>query len=128
MEAKPPCSAEIIFVLWLCSLQPVRDKLDEWCLWRCIAAPPAVISAVLACFHMLRGCLGNKEPGGCSGTRQKSSPCKIRQALRRDICGTAPRASAFFSRFILRERCGHMCGLSARPSAAGLDEVRDTRG
>ncbi len=44
------------------------------------------------------------------------------------ICGTAPQASAFFGRFILRERCGHMSGLSTRSLTAGLDEVRDARG
>ncbi len=44
------------------------------------------------------------------------------------ICGTAPQASAFFRRFILRERCGHMSGLSTRSWTAGLDEVRDARG
>ena len=27
------------------------------------------------------------------------------------ICGTAPRARAFFRHFVQRERCGHMSGL-----------------
>lgn len=29
---------------------------------------------------------------------------------------------------MLRERCGHMSGLSARSKTAGLDEVRDAEG
>ena len=44
------------------------------------------------------------------------------------ICGTAPRASAFFRRFTMVGRCGHMYGLLARFLTAGLDEVRDASG
>ena len=43
------------------------------------------------------------------------------------ICGTAPEASAFQT-MAQRERCGHMFGLFARSSTAGLDEVRDASG
>ena len=44
------------------------------------------------------------------------------------ICGTTRLARAFFRRLIMRERCGHMFGLSARFWTAGLDEVRDASG
>lgn len=39
-----------------------------------------------------------------------------------------PAGKCFFRHFVLRERCGHMSGLSARSWTAGLDEIRDARG
>src|SRR3546814_10294547 len=49
--------------------------------------------------------------------------------LLRDICGTALRASAFFSRGPIGERCGHMSGLfKCSRTTAGLDEVREASG
>ncbi len=44
------------------------------------------------------------------------------------ICGTARSARCIFFDFTIRERCGHMSGLLARPMTAGLDEVREASG
>jgi hypothetical protein len=39
-----------------------------------------------------------------------------------------PLRQELFQTFLQRERCGHMSGLFARSSTAGLDEVRDASG
>jgi len=53
-----------------------------------------------------------------SGSHVDAARSYVERPLRQVLCQTMAQ----------RERCGHMSGLLARSSTAGLDEVRDASG
>lgn len=88
---------------------------------------PALSTSVLGPFAS-DGCWSARSDR-CAGRKTRpnkvrATPCQFDLA---PICGTARVARAFSVDFTPLERYGHMSGLCARHTAAGLDEIRETR-